>query len=122
MIRRGPYKYVGSQGDPPMLFDLSKDPRELHNLAGSEAAAAIEARFARELTEKWESEALRRRILDSQRGRRVVHEALMTGRIAPWDFQPQSDAAKEYYRNYGHPDFERALRIPAAGPPPRRRN
>ena len=46
----------------------------------------------------------------------------MTGRIAPWDFQPQTDAATEYYRNYGHPDFERALRIPAAGPPPRRRN
>ena len=40
----------------------------------------------------------------------------MTGRVAPWDFQPQSDASKEYYRNYGHPDFERALRIPAAGP------
>ncbi|MFI5019617.1 MAG: sulfatase-like hydrolase/transferase, partial [Dongiales bacterium] len=122
MIRRGPYKYVGSQGDPPMLFDLSKDPRELHNLAGGTATAAIEAHFAEELAGKWDAEAIRHRVLDSQRGRRVVHEALMMGRIAPWDFQPRVDAAKEYYRNYGHPDFERALRIPAAGPPPRRRN
>ena len=90
MIRRGPYKYVGSQGDPPMLFDLSKDPRELHNLAGGTATAAIEARFAEELAGKWDAEAIRRRVLDSQRGRRVVHEALMMGRIAPWDFQPRS--------------------------------
>jgi choline-sulfatase len=113
---------VASAGDPPLLFDLSKDPHELHNLAGSTAAAAIEARFAEELAGKWDSEAIRRRVLDSQRGRRVVHAALMTGRITPWDFQPQSDASKEYYRNYGHPDFERALRIPTAGPAPRRRN
>jgi len=122
MIRRGPFKYVGSQGDPPMLFDLSKDPHELHNLAGSAPVRAIEERFAEELAGKWDIEAIRCRILDSQRGRRVVHEALMTGLVAPWDFQPRTDASKEYYRNYGHPDFERALRIPAAGPPPRRRN
>jgi choline-sulfatase len=122
MIRRGRYKYVASAGDPPMLFDLSKDPSELHNLAGSGAAARIEAGFAKELADRWNSRELRQRILDSQRGRRVVHEALMTGRIAAWDFQPQTDAATEYYRNYGHPDFERALRIPAAGPPPGRRN
>jgi len=122
MIRRGSFKYVGSPGDPPMLFDLSKDPQELHNLAGSAAVAAIEARFAEELAGKWDAEAIRRRVLASQRGRRAVHAALMTGRIMPWDFQPQSDASKAYYRNYGHPDFERALRIPAAGAPPRRRS
>jgi len=122
MIRRGSFKYVGSPGDPPMLFDLSKDPQELHNLAGSVAMAEMEARFAEELAGKWDAEAIRRRVLASQRGRRAVHAALMTGRIMPWDFQPQSDASKAYYRNYGHPDFERALRIPAAGAPPRRRS
>ena len=105
-----------------MLFDLSKDPRELHNLAGSTATAAIEARFAEELAGKWDAEAIRRRVLDSQRGRRVVHEALMTGASRLGISSRRVDAAKEYYRNYGHPDFERALRIPAAGPPPRRRN
>jgi choline-sulfatase len=121
MIRRGSFKYVASPGDPPMLFDLSRDPLELDNLAGTPAMVDIETEFAAERAARWDAAAIRRRVVESQRARRVVHEALMRGRLHAWDFQPRSDATKEYYRNYGHPDGERALRLPPAGPPPRPR-
>ena len=38
MIRRGPWKFVYSPLDPPQLFNLENDPRELVNLAAGYAA------------------------------------------------------------------------------------
>ena len=121
MVRRGRFKYVASPGDPPMLFDLEKDPLELDNLAGAAATADVETEFAAETAAKWDAAAIRQRVVESQRARRIVHEALMQGRLQAWDFQPHGDATKQYYRNYGHPDGERALRLPPAGSPPRPR-
>ena len=119
MVRRGRFKYVASPGDPAMLFDLEKDPLELDNLDGAAAMADVEAEFAAEMSAKWDAVAIRQRVVESQRARRIVHEALMQGRLRAWDFQPHGDATKQYYRNYGHPDGERALRLPPAGSPPR---
>jgi choline-sulfatase len=52
--------------------------------------------------------------VDSQRNRILVQEALLKGRITPWDFQPFQDAAKQYNRNYGAElyDTDRRARIP----------
>ncbi len=120
MIRRGAFKYVSAPGDPPLLFDLSRDPGETRNLAGRAELAEVEAGFAAEVATEWDAEAIRRDVLASQRARRLVHGALTTGRPHAWDFQPRSDAAKAYYRDDSHPDPERQHRLPAAGPPPRR--
>ena len=35
MIRRGPWKFIWSEPDPPLLFDLARDGDELQNLAAS---------------------------------------------------------------------------------------
>ena len=104
-----------------MLFDIEKDPLELDNLDGAAAMADVEGEFAAEMAAKWDAAAIRQRVVESQRARRIVHEALMQGRLQAWDFQPHDDATKQYYRNYGHPDGERALRLPPAGFPPRPR-
>jgi choline-sulfatase len=124
MIRRGRHKYVAAAGDPPTLFDLAADPLELENLAGQRTvgqrtvgqrdATAVERRLAGEVARLWDAPALRRAVIESQRARRLVHAALMQGRLQPWDFAPPSDAAARYYRNYGNPDPERPLRHPAA--------
>ena len=49
MIRRGRFKYIHYVGYAPMLFDLSEDPEELHDLAGDpafkDALAACEAKL-----------------------------------------------------------------------------
>ena len=40
MLRQGPLKYVHfAEGHPPLLFDLSNDPRELNSLAADSARA-----------------------------------------------------------------------------------
>ncbi|MGH6913477.1 MAG: choline-sulfatase, partial [Geminicoccales bacterium] len=45
MIRRGRWKYVWSEADPPMLLDLERDPDELENLAARPEHAATAAAF-----------------------------------------------------------------------------
>jgi len=95
-----------------LLFDLSQDPGERRNLTAGTHTAKIERGFAAEVASKWDADEIRRRVVASQRGRRLVHGALMTGRLAPWDFQPESMAEAEYYRNYGAADPERRLRYP----------
>ena len=119
MIRRGRHKYIAAPGDPPALFDLAADPLELENLAGRRDSAAVERRLAGAVVRLWDAPALRRAVVESQRARRLVHAALMQGRLHPWDFAPPSDVAARYYRNYGSPDPERPLRHPAAGPAPK---
>jgi hypothetical protein len=53
-------------------------------------------------------------VIASQKRRRMIHASLITGRVAPWDFAPTTDAAASYYRNYdsARPDPDRALRRP----------
>jgi choline-sulfatase len=114
MIRRGRYKYVACAGDPPQLFDLASDPHELKNLAGDAAHARLAADFAQETAARWNSAALREQIILSQRQRLFVQESLLKGRIHPWDYEPRSDASRQYNRNYGGElyDTDRRARLP----------
>jgi choline-sulfatase len=41
MIRHGDYKYVHYVAYPPQLFDVAKDPEELHDLAGDASCARV---------------------------------------------------------------------------------
>jgi len=114
MIRRGRYKYVTCETDPPQLFDVEADPDELNNLAGRPEDSDIEAAFAEEAAKRWDTEALTRDIVTSQQRRLFLNQALSMGEIASWDFQPQVDASRQYYRGHGAADagdlFERGLR------------
>jgi choline-sulfatase len=110
MIRRENWKFMHSEAEGSFLYDLQADPRERSNLAPSGSAGSLLA----EVHRRWDLEALRRKVLASQRRRRFLHAALTSGRIAAWDFEPRSDATQTYYRNYGAepPDPDRALRLP----------
>ena len=56
---------------------------------------------------------LDRAVRDSQRRRRLVDAALMTGVTKPWDFQPFRDATKQYMRNtMDLDDLEAMARFP----------
>jgi choline-sulfatase len=98
MIRRGPHKYVWCEGDPAQLYDLEADPAELTNLAGDPAHAALCASLRAAVSEHWDLAALERRVLDSQRARRLVARALNNGARTAWDFQPHVDASRQYVR------------------------
>jgi choline-sulfatase len=100
MIRRGRFKYIHCDIDPPMLFDVEADPQELINLAGDEAHAGIAAAFAAEVASRWDSERIREHVIATQRQRRAVHEAMQRGLVKHWDHQPMIDATQVYVRNH----------------------
>jgi choline-sulfatase len=100
MIRRGAWKYVHCDDDPPQLYRLDDDPLERINLAADPGCAQIAADFAAEVVSRWDSATLRDDVIASQAARRVVHRAMQTGRRTDWDYTPPRDAAEEYVRNH----------------------
>jgi len=100
MIRRGNYKYIHCDADPPQLFDIENDPMELDNLATQAAHKDVSTNFAEEVLTRWDSEKIRADVLHTQRQRRAVHAAMQQGALTSWDYQPKRDAAQEFVRNH----------------------
>jgi choline-sulfatase len=99
MIRRGPHKFVSCGADPEQLYDLAHDPHELVNLAQSSANADLCRAFRDAVAARWDTADLEQRVLESQRERHLVLQALATGRRTSWDYQPPLDAATRYVRS-----------------------
>ena len=115
MLREGPFKYIHSEPDPPLLFNLAVDPEELTNIAADPAHSAIADRFRDAVLERWDLAAFNADVLASQARRRLVYEALRNGAYFPWDFQPLQKASERYMRN--HMDLN-VLEATSRFPPP----
>ena len=100
MIRRGAHKYIHCDTDPPLLYDVVADPDERVNLADDPEHAGLAAAFAAEVRSRWDSDAIRERVIASQRARRTLHAAMTAGPLHDWDHRPVRDAANEYVRNH----------------------
>jgi len=98
MIRKGRHKFTLVEHDPPQLFDMEADPDEINDLAADPSYAPVLEDFRREVAKRWNLERLKDEIVRSQRRRRLVYQALKTGAVTPWDYQPWQDASKRYYR------------------------
>jgi len=81
MIRRGRWKFTTSLVDPPQLFDLVSDPKELLDLAQSSKPehAKVLGSFIAEASAKWDLKAIHMDVLKRQRNRRIVWKALQQG-------------------------------------------
>ncbi len=102
MVREGRYKYVYTRGLKPMLFDLERDPDELHDLAGSADARAVEERLHARVIQGWDPEEIHRRILASQKRRLFLADvAQRSGRYPNWAYQPYIDESKRFVRGSG---------------------
>lgn len=113
MIRRGDWKFIYSEHDPLLLFDLRNDPRERENLAASPDHQALLAAFVDEARKRWDIAAIHQATLASQRRRRFVAGALTQGTLKSWDHQPMVDASQQYMRNHiDLDDLERRARYP----------
>jgi choline-sulfatase len=119
MVRRGRYKYVFSEPDPEQLYDLERDPHELENLAGQPDHESLRRSFFDTVTACWDPQAIRQDVIASQRRRHLAAQALTTGTLTPWDFQPYRDASQQYMRNHMElDDLERRARFPTPEIPP----
>ena len=102
MIRRGPWKFTTCATDPPQLFNLDTDPKELNNLAASAQDATthkIYNDFMTEAEQRWDLKKLHAEVLKSQRMRRICWGALQQGRFEVWDYQPRADVRDQYIRS-----------------------
>jgi len=100
MIRRGRYKYIHCDVDPPQLYDIESDPEELNDLCQDASHQEIALAFAQEVLQRWDSNAIRQDVIATQKQRRAIHASMQMGRLTSWDYQPQRDAANEYVRNH----------------------
>jgi choline-sulfatase len=113
MIRRGEWKFIYSEEDPLLLFNVANDPQERENLALSPDHREQLAAFLAEARSRWDMPAIHRATLASQRRRRLVDEALTQGTRKSWDHQPMVDASEQYMRNHiDLDDLERRARFP----------
>jgi choline-sulfatase len=114
-LRDGDWKLVLCPADPPQLFDLARDPRELTNRADDPAAAGVRARLEAQAAARWDLARFDAEVRDSQARRRLVYEALRNGAHFPWDHQPLARASERYMRNHlDLDDLEARRRFPPA--------
>lgn len=99
-IRDGRYKFVHCEIDPPQLFDLESDPRELDNLATRPEHRALVAEYMQQVRARWDMAAFDKAVRESQARRWVVYPALRSGAYHPWEFEPRQNAAERYMRNH----------------------
>ncbi len=99
MIKRGRYKFIHSDPDPDQLFDVIKDPNELHNLSGMSDVADLERGFVDEIESRWNSTVLREEVIADQKRRRKVFGSLSKGVHTSWDHHYAQDAAQKFMRN-----------------------
>jgi choline-sulfatase len=121
MIRRGAWKYITCPADPPQLYNLVTDPKELVNLAllpakhplfTAEVTSAL-AGFTEEAEKKWDMKKITADVLVSQRQRRLVWSALKVGKFTSWDYNPVDDGREKYIRSHMHlDDLELKARYP----------
>jgi len=96
---RGRHKYVYVQGHEPLLFDLNADPEETTNLAAdpryAELCAGMRAGIDPDTVD-----AIEKKVFQSQRVRLALNRTqLKEGVTWGWDYQPNYDASKMYFRD-----------------------
>jgi choline-sulfatase len=77
VLVRGNRKLVRTLGEPDLVYDVEEDPGERVPLEDAALSAAAD--------ERWDLEALDRRVRESQEQRRLVADALGAGTLTPWD-------------------------------------
>lgn len=98
MLRDATCKLLYSETDPPVMFDLSKDPAERNDVANDPAYSAQRDTLIALGQSMWDASALKAQIIKDQNRRRLIHKAHQIGTPPKWDYQPFEDAADAYVR------------------------
>ena len=92
-------KYVYVHKEEPLLFDLAQDPNEMNNCLADPSYVDRLEPLKHLVHDDWDPKEMRRRVLDSQRRRQLIHEAMAHGRDESWDVEPHIDASQQYVRH-----------------------
>ncbi len=98
MLRDARHKFLYSEIDPPVLFDLEKDPNELKNLAEDRDHQSKIAEFNALAPRLWNAKEIKARIILDQNRRRLIDRAHKVGTPPVWDYQPMTDASRQWVR------------------------
>jgi choline-sulfatase len=112
MVIRDNMKYVYVHKETPLLFDLTSDPQELHNCIDDPAYACQLAELIGLAHDGWDPEDMREKVIESQRRRQLINEAMNQGRAEHWDVQPHFDASEQYVRRYDSQRTNTVMRYP----------
>lgn len=114
MVKKGNWKLMWLEGQDTLLYDVKADPKELNNLAGQPAYAAIEAELSEILFDGWDPDALRTEIRASQERRLAIHR--VTGGEPTYVTKVRLDDDQRYIRNAGAADTKARARLPYVAP------
>ena len=98
MIRRGGKKLIYSENDPIQYYDLTKDLLETNNLALNTDFQAEITDLIGEIENRYDHEALIKRVLESQRRRHFLKN-IMRDQSISWDYQQVENGGDAYIRN-----------------------
>ena len=113
MIREGNLKFIYSDCDDPMLFDLSTDPNEMNNLAADDRHRDTVESFTKQIRDRWNLSEVREDVIASQQARLFIQQVMDKKRTTSWDYQPYRDASDDYIRSHKElDDMAEVLRYP----------
>ena len=81
-------------------LNLTIDPLETKNHAQIPDFHDVAKQFAEEVASRSDGEALRQKVIATQKSRRAPHAAMKAGVSEHWDYNPPSDASGQYVRNH----------------------
>ncbi|WP_370630000.1 choline-sulfatase [Tessaracoccus sp. OS52] len=102
----GSMKYVYVHGREELLFDLEQDPDEWCDVSTDPDYSESLTSLRTACMTDWDPAAAHERTLKSQRRRAFLGQALATGRVRDWDFQPFFDAARQHMRRPAGPIWD----------------
>ena len=76
MLRQGAHKFIYCETDRDLLYDLSRDPSELENVAADPAYAETARDMKREILSRWDPPRIREDIVANQKRHIFVRDVL----------------------------------------------
>lgn len=98
MVKQDQFKYIYSAVDPDQLFDLANDPNEQVNQAENPEYAETAAQMLAAVEQRWDPAGLSELILQSQRRRLFLREALGEEISGEWEYIPTDELERHCLR------------------------